>query len=303
MKEVFKKALEKTKNVMSKILGFFKKHKIVTMFITMLLTFCIGLVGNCGGESSVRSPTKVSAYAPQISNSNVYSMYSQVTVAIKQDGVVQQLIAPCFWLNKSNGDFYYPDTVNTYTVFNVRDNITYQNTELYFSLSNGNENVQYLPCTVENVPTGNHTVDDIRFLRFSYSGNRLQLFLCTAITNVVSNRYTVIDFIFSEDIQVVSASTVAIPLMGLPIDISYNLELNGYDNGYDFGYEEGHRIGYNEGVDTTWGDISPFEVLSNSIDDLFDTPLFGSTLKIKHVLQIGFGIILLGFIIKVFLGG
>lgn len=79
-------------------------------------------------------------------------------------------------------------------------------------------------------------------------------------------------------------------------------EEDGYEDGYVNGHDEGYEQGYLVGLDEGSGFKSPFNVLTTSIDDLFSITVFGQ-ISIGDILRIGFACVLLGFLIKIFLGG
>lgn len=67
-------------------------------------------------------------------------------------------------------------------------------------------------------------------------------------------------------------------------------------------YQLGYEQGYNKGISETLGDISPWHVLVQGVDDLFNAKIFG-TISIGLLFELGLGIILFGFVIKLFFGG
>lgn len=94
----------------------------------------------------------------------------------------------------------------------------------------------------------------------------------------------------------------------------YNQGLTeGITQGYNEGYQasesalqaardEGFAAGRIDGINTQFSDLSPMAVLSQAVNSFLDIELFGS-MKISTLLYIGFGVLLLGVLMKVFLGG
>ena len=81
--------------------------------------------------------------------------------------------------------------------------------------------------------------------------------------------------------------------------ISYgDRSLNQYNLGYNYGYE----VGYNKGLSESLPDISPWQVLVQGVDDFFNAKIFGN-ISIGLLFELGLGIILFGFVIKLFFGG
>lgn len=81
----------------------------------------------------------------------------------------------------------------------------------------------------------------------------------------------------------------------------------GYQEGYDIGFSEGDYAGYirgyEEGINESLGEISPFSVVVDFVGELFNMPIFGYDITLFTLMKIGFGMILVGLIIKLFLGG
>lgn len=71
---------------------------------------------------------------------------------------------------------------------------------------------------------------------------------------------------------------------------------------YDTGYQTGFNQGYNKGINATWADLSPWQSVVNGVNDFLSIKLFGDV-SLSVLLSIAFGCILLGFAIKIFLGG
>lgn len=67
-------------------------------------------------------------------------------------------------------------------------------------------------------------------------------------------------------------------------------------------YLKGYEDGYNAGLKASLSDISPWQVLVQGVDDLFNAKIFGNV-SIGLLFELGLGIILFGFMIKLFFGG
>lgn len=74
------------------------------------------------------------------------------------------------------------------------------------------------------------------------------------------------------------------------------------DTTYQRGYSDGYDKGYNIGLNTTWGDLSPWQAVVNGVDDFINAPIFGNV-NLKTLFLVAFGVILFGLFIKVFFGG
>lgn len=72
-----------------------------------------------------------------------------------------------------------------------------------------------------------------------------------------------------------------------------------YSQGYDLGYNQGYTQGVNDGAEI---DFNLFDTLASSVNSLLDIKLFGD-FSISTLLYISFGLIMIGIVIKVFMGG
>lgn len=67
-------------------------------------------------------------------------------------------------------------------------------------------------------------------------------------------------------------------------------------------YDKGFQAGYNKGISETLDDVSPWGVLVNAVDTFFNAKIFG-TISLGLLFELGLGVILFGFVIKLFYGG
>lgn len=81
-------------------------------------------------------------------------------------------------------------------------------------------------------------------------------------------------------------------------DLVREARLEGYNNGR----AEGEDIGYQRGLDTSLEDISPFNVIVSGVNSFLRTEILPGV-QLTIILSVAFGILLLGFAIKIFLGG
>lgn len=81
-------------------------------------------------------------------------------------------------------------------------------------------------------------------------------------------------------------------------DLVREARLEGYNNGLT----EGEEIGYQRGLDIALEDISPFNVIVSGVNSFLRTEILPGV-QLTIILSVGFGLLLLGFAIKIFLGG
>lgn len=75
-----------------------------------------------------------------------------------------------------------------------------------------------------------------------------------------------------------------------------------YDVWYDQGKSAGETLGYNRGISEKLENITPWQSIVNAVDSFFQIEILPSV-TISTILMVGFGVLLLGIAIKVFLGG
>lgn len=68
-------------------------------------------------------------------------------------------------------------------------------------------------------------------------------------------------------------------------------------------YQSAFDEGYKEGLKATLDDVNPFNVVLNTADNFLKVSPFGNDVTFGYILSIGFGVLLLGLCIKIFLGG
>ena len=83
-------------------------------------------------------------------------------------------------------------------------------------------------------------------------------------------------------------------------------QTEGYSRGYNIGNTAGQMEGYNRGFDVgvsqKLSDVTPWQVIVDGVNSFLNIEVLPSV-KLSIILSVAFGIILLGFVIKIFLGG
>ena len=77
---------------------------------------------------------------------------------------------------------------------------------------------------------------------------------------------------------------------------------DGYNTGFSAGETTGYNKGYNVGVNTSLSKVTPWNIIVDGVNSFLNIEVLPSV-KISVILSVGFGVILLGFAIKIFLGG
>lgn len=154
---------------------------------------------------------------------------------------------------------------------------------------------------------GGCIVDSYNF--YVHSSNTDFNNISTLTTNVYSSTDTIL--INFRNTESVALFTVEINLTSSMDLVDYsasgysllfsNIGFNSYDSAYEQGLQIGFNQGYEQGVEDSIGG-NMFGVLARGVDAFLDIHLIGD-ISIKHLIQISLGAVLLGFFIKIFLGG
>lgn len=77
---------------------------------------------------------------------------------------------------------------------------------------------------------------------------------------------------------------------------------SGYSAGNTAGEKSGYNTGYQAGLSASLDTVTPWQHIVNAVDWFFKIEILPGV-KISLILSVGFGVLMLGFAIKVFLGG
>lgn len=119
----------------------------------------------------------------------------------------------------------------------------------------------------------------------------------------------------TDDYQIAYYFTVATSIVNVSTDNQYEQgytdgksagltegEQIGYNNGKTAGLTEGEQIGYNKGLNEKLQNITPWQTIVDGVNSFLNIQVF-SGVKLSMIISVGFGVILLGFALKIFLGG
>ena len=322
IKEIFKNSIEKTNAIMKKIFNFLKLKRFSIIGLVGIMSICC-LIGSC----NIREPTSANAQelsgdrlivTPSVRTtyrygSNTSSFYDGATIqsfflSIDEDWTFNSFYS--FYMNTENVDYGYKEYVYTYS---NTTNLPYYQVNIPLSLlflRDTTSGIDY------NALTQSYTVT-ASFIIHSSDYGTLVPSVCQVInsssgyalgSNTLSTSYAGIRYLYRTNTTTLfefaltystsrgfSFTTDGFTSLFMTItpDLAL-LDLYTYEKGYNEGYYQGLLATAEE--HTVWG------VITSSIDSFLDIELFG-TLTIGNIVQIGFGIILIGFVIKIFLGG
>lgn len=79
-------------------------------------------------------------------------------------------------------------------------------------------------------------------------------------------------------------------------------EQKGYQDGKTAGLTEGEKIGYDKGLNEKLQNITPWQTIVDGVNSFLNVQVLPGV-KVSVILSVGFGLVLLGLAIKIFLGG
>lgn len=333
IKDIVNTALAKTKNVMWKIIDFLKKKRFSVITLIVALILCLD-ISSCIVQPNAREPTTALAADIVVSDTNrLYCIPAQgicytnntSTLATKVDCIV-----PLIYLEVNTNEFGVPQSIvsvyqitggsgttnKTYAKFkiNAPDNfeqfIIYQGTlgnrplarpypsnnnydmdlqfsstvpTIYFYTSNDMPNGAYLNRVEYDVIYWSQVGKECETYKIYYTDLNGSVLLWTTL--YISNcTYSGLTLPYTGAVQ--SSIISEVYSIGTP--------------SYEVGYQLGYKGGYDYGVQQTLSDINPFSIVTDGIDSLLSMDIIGN-MSLGDILKIGFGFVLLGYVLKVFL--
>lgn len=279
--------------------------KRVVLLCTLLSLVAFG-VGSCSAKKPYQTASAASEsdtnvlwitinYQPQFYYPN--SLGTDVKLATDTQLVIR------------NGNMYYKFFKTEYllSATSVNASVYY----MMYSESSKVYNYSSMPIQVASsldsdilskVSEGSYIISDITF------ENEVKYFE----SSKVSHNYCFFNFRYSK-VGGGDSGTLGAVMLSCPSSVpsGYSLSLNSVpyfnfsiitsqENSqlYRLGYEEG----YNKGLSESLSDIEPWQVIVDALDTFMNIKLFG-TISLGTVLKVGLSLLLVGLIIKIFLGG
>lgn len=294
MKTKFNNFVKKIKNWLSSLSKWAKNHKYLLFYFISLICLFVFSIQSCSNKNTAKAETTtVNTY---------YSFYIPYTQNLKSRRVDYTAMLGTVQVDESGNLVSFVTytvesrTVGTETFYTHKP---YVNNIVYDS-----ETGRYLTYTeMAFVNEDNHPV--VVSANISLYGNMLPY---TADYGIISayNNLIVVAYYNSDAVEIFRV----VYTLGYFEFVGYNyrftpliLKVQGsgdnYNLGYYDGYNEGKRVGFEEGAAA---ELSPIRVIANGVNSLLDIKIFGNV-SLSTVLSISFGCIMLGLVIKIFLGG
>lgn len=159
--------------------------------------------------------------------------------------------------------------------------------------------------------------------RFDFVHNDNSKYDCTFMfylssMNNVHNTYSVRltnNLNASSDYQILRYYTINTSIINVATDNQYGQgytdgknagfvegENKGYLDGKNAGLSEGEKIGYDKGLNEKLQNITPWQTIVDGVNTFLNVQVLPGV-KVSVILSVGFGLVLLGLAIKIFLGG
>lgn len=193
---------------------------------------------------------------------------------------------------------YFNEQIGLNYAYNNIDVSNYNHTNFNWltNVANGFSTITKITIGVTGDNTINYIVNNAVTLNVICNAGTLEYMFYDVNNNLVGDIYiSNLKFVGAINEIFYSFNVLLGELTADDIDIVYN---DGYQDGYVYGYSNGYTLGVEQG----FGATTPFDVFTDTIGRFLDIELFGG-FKISTLFYIGFGMILLGIVIKVFLGG
>lgn len=301
--------------MMKNIREFFKKQKkrflswysntLYPVKRVILLVILCSLVAFGLGSCSIKKPFKQASAAPAPDKKVIWITinYQPQFYYPTDDGTVEVKLASDTQLFIRDGAMYYKffknevllsnSTTSTYVYY-----YQYRSTEKAYTYSSMPVGVA---STIDsnllaNVYDGSYYISDISFENY-LNGSNNYCFFAFHVRPVGGGDSRSLGAVWITCNRTVP-NGYNFKLTTVPF-FSYNIVTSDVNSdAYRLGYEQG----YNKGVSESLPDIEPWQVIVDGLDTFMNIKLFGS-ISLGTVLKVGLSLILVGLIIKVFLGG
>lgn len=187
--------------------------------------------------------------------------------------------------------------------------------------------LQYINKVIKNTSvssSANYNGNNCAFYRFNFIHNDNSKYNYTFafyLSSMNSVPSTATNFLLTnqkgltDDYQIAYYYTVFTSIVNVYTDNQYQQGYNdgktaglsegeqkGYNDGKTAGLTEGEQIGYNKGLNEKLHNITPWQTIADGVNSFLNIQVFPGV-KLSVIISVGFGVILIGFAIKIFLGG
>lgn len=293
---------------MKKIKEFFKKQKqrFVSWYsntlypvkrVILLLTLCFIVAFGLGSCSIKKSYKQASA----ASTSNVFDIttnFQPQLYIINGDSSICKLVPDLSFRIANNTLYYWRDGfIDILDVNNIE-------VPIYYYYEDGSKFSYNAAYVIVNVSVSNVNVfSDILTSKKQITNVSVLNEVNSKLNHVRYNFYNNSSLLFYVDLR-----REPLPTSGFNVSFNssdypwYKFYITFGDSSlqqYNLGYNHGYELGYNKGLSESLPDISPWQVLVQGVDDLFNAKIFGN-ISVGLLFELGLGIILFGFMAKLF---
>lgn len=187
--------------------------------------------------------------------------------------------------------------------------------------------LQYINKVIKNTSvssSANYNGNNSAFYRFNFVHNdnsKYNFTFAFYLSSMNSVPSTATDFKLTnqkgltDDYQIAYYYTVFTSIVNVVTDNQYQQgyqdgktagltegEQKGYQDGKTAGLTEGEKIGYDKGLNEKLQNITPWQTIVDGVNSFLNVQVLPGV-KVSVILSVGFGLVLLGLAIKIFLGG
>lgn len=187
--------------------------------------------------------------------------------------------------------------------------------------------LQYINQVIKNTSvssTANYNGNNSAFYRFNFVHNdnskynftfAFYLSSMNSVASSATNFKLTNQKGLTDDYQIAYYYTVFTSIVNVSTDNQYQQGYNdgktaglaegeqkGYQDGKTAGLAEGEKIGYDKGFNEKLKNITPWQIIVDGVNTFLNVQVLPGV-KVSVILSVGFGLVLLGLAIKIFLGG
>lgn len=293
---------------MKKIREFFKKQKnrFVSWYketyypvkrVILLVALC-SLVAFGLGSCSTKKPYKQASAASTSNIIDITTNFQPQLYILNGDTSICKLVPDLSFRIANNTLYYWRDGfIDILDVNNIE-------VPIYYYYENGSSFSYHSADVIVNVSVSNVNVfSDILTSKKQITNVSVLNEVNSKLNHVRYNFYNNSSLLFYVDLR-----REPLPSSGFNVSINsshypwYKFYISSGDSSlqqYNLGYNHGYEVGYNKGLSESLPDISPWQVLVQGVDDLFNAKIFGN-ISVGLLFELGLGIILFGFMAKLF---
>lgn len=295
-----KKISEFLKKQKNRFVSWYKETYYPVKRVILLVTLC-SLVAFGLGSCSTKKPYKQASAASTSNVIDITTNFQPQLYILNGDTSICKLVPDLSFRIANNTLYYWRNGfIDILDVNNIE-------VPIYYYYENGSKFSYNAANVIVNVSVSNVNVfSDILTSKKQITNVSVLNEVNSKLNHVRYNFYNNTSLLFYVDLR-----REPFPTSGFNVFINssdypwYKFYISFGDSSlqqYNLGYNHGYELGYNKGLSESLPDIEPWQVIVDGLDSFMNIKLFGS-ISLGTVLKIGLAMLLVGLVIKIFLGG